>query len=236
MNSTNLDTKLQLQRLVDGELSLSQTQQLLLAAESEPALWKKMASMFVEDQFLGRAFTAEDLASGNLSVRRASKARNNAMPQATRWMSLAASLALAVAVGFLVGSRPAAFDSPVDSTAVASLDSRSELATDNRADSTLVESSQPAVAASELTPAVYRMQVEDPDGNQFIDSELPFYPIRGERDLKMLKPPTVPDAWQQQARKSGYQLDQHVRYLSGRMNDGRRFVIPVRNYRLLPAQ
>ena len=94
----------QLQRLVDGELDHDEIRQLLTDAETNPASWRLIASTFVEDQIWKAEFSEqlEQSESESASRMSAGASENHHAPRMW-WMSLAASVALALSVGFLVG-------------------------------------------------------------------------------------------------------------------------------------
>ena len=85
-------------------------------------------------------------------------------------------------------------------------------------------------------PAVYRMQFEDPTGNQFMDTDVPLYSVHPSEFEKYVDNDAVYQNARRNVAKNGFDLQQNVRFLSGRLNDGRRFVIPVRKFSFLQGQ
>lgn len=232
----NLIEPLQLQRLVDGELDLDETRRLLQLAEGEPAAWRRIATTFVENriwqsEFVDQSETEPENPARHTGDLKLQSTANVPVPRSW-WMSLAASVALALSVGFLIGQR-----NHVSNNEVARAD------TDQIADSTGTNPVPFALAQAEqqgtgldLNPAVYHMQLQDRNGNQYLDSEIPLYVAKQNDDLRLLQDAKLPDSIRQQASDSGYQVQQGIRYVSGRLDDGRQFVIPIRNYRFSPNQ
>ena len=94
-----------LQRLVDGELDRLGTRKLLELAETNPHLWREMASAFVENQFWQQDF--EQLDRGDVSNRVQPVARHTTEVHSRlsipNWFSLAAGILLALTTGLLIG-------------------------------------------------------------------------------------------------------------------------------------
>ncbi len=229
---------MQLQRLVDGELDFAEIQQLMQSAENKPELWRQIASAFVEDQLWLAQFADH---AGMPAMQVVAPVKPEPPPKAgvpgqangVRWWSIAAMLALALTVGFLSGRGDFAQRAPLSDPVTADrkwVDPGSPSAPmalaqhDNRA------------PASQINPAFYHMQLEDPQGNRYLDSEIPLYSVTQSTDLRRLDAGEIPPVVQEQARNSGYQVHQDIRYVSGQLNDGRRFIIPIRNYRFSPNQ
>ncbi len=226
-----------LQRLVDGELGLDEIQRLLRAAETQPDLWREMATTFVENRLWQNSFVelngSVDSSFGKTETASPVEAHpvDSAVDPGTFdrnspgwWLALAACVILALSIGFTAGQwgRDAGSMSP---------------------DVALQIPDAPAVAdeTPRLNQIVYRpdyqMQIEDTNGNQLMDSNIPLYDIRRAEQLGLtLKPRVIPDEVLQQIRNSGYQMKQNVQYVSGRMNDGRRFVVPLRQFEFVPGQ
>lgn len=230
-----------MQRLVDGELVYVEIRQLMQAAENNPELWRQIAAAFVEDQiwraeFADEAGTCEAESTATPALASRPPAGPAGHMNGVRWLSMAAMLTLAVTVGFLGGrgdfsSRPRLLDPD-------------GVAGTNRSVPDVTSPAAPIALAQnetrnntpQINPAFYHMQLEDPQGNRYLDSEIPLYPVNQSTDLRRLGPGTIPREVQEQARNSGYQVQQDVRYVSGQLNDGRRFIIPIRNYRFSPNQ
>ncbi len=228
---------IRLQRLVDGELGLDETQRLLRAAETQPDLWREMATTFVENRTWQNSFVelngSVDSGCGKTDAASPVEAHPVHLAVDTGifdrnslswWLAVAACMILALSIGFTAGQlgRDAASMAP---------------------NVALQSSNVPAVAdeTPRLNQIVYRpdyqMQIEDTNGNQLTDSNIPLYDIRRAEKLGLtLKPRVIPDEVLQRIRNSGYQMKQNVQYVSGRMNDGRRFVVPLRQFEFVPGQ
>ena len=116
--SKNLEHDLQIQRLIDGELSRPEVQQLLRTANSQPELWRELAVAFVEDRIFAsesRRFSQDEgrdlepasspaatpLAAGGMpgSMAKPTSAwRNTGL-----WLSAAAMMLCAAGLGFFAG-------------------------------------------------------------------------------------------------------------------------------------
>jgi hypothetical protein len=222
---------IQIQRLVDGELSFEETQVVLQSAQASPELWETIAAAFVENQVWQKEFSVDPaaLAEGKGLSKRADGERlsGSVVSESVRWLALAASLMLAVSLGFLVGD-------PVDqSNQIGSPD----VAQTNVDDTTrVVGSSDVEMEDLNQQPVVYRMQVQDPNGNRFVDSDVPLYPVRSSEFEKYIDNSAFTNNVRREAARSGFGLQHNVRYLSGQMKDGRRFVIPVRKYQFYQGQ
>ena len=217
----NVKNPLQIQRLIDGELSIEEVQQLLSSIEPESDNWKKIATSFVENQFLQSQFDKMDAPFTEPIQLQPGSNSGARLPLSWIW-SLAASALLTTSIGVMIGANYFSNDAlRSDFPAVAN----STLAAEDRASNQL-----------ESTPAVYRMQVEDKDGNQFIDSDIPFYQVANWNDVGQHKFEEYPDDLRNRVLKSGYDLQQDTRFFRGRLHDGRQFVIPIRNTQFAPYQ
>jgi hypothetical protein len=80
------------------------------------------------------------------------------------------------------------------------------------------------------------MQVEDSLGNSQFESDIPLYSPDHPQAAELFREMEIPLALRQRAAESGLQLQQNIRYLSGRFDNGRNFVIPIRKLVLTPVQ
>lgn len=219
---------IQLQRLVDGELSFEQTQSVLCGAKDQPQLWETIATAFVENQIWQSEFSSQLECSSAAKPVGSAIATERSAYQVGRWFALAASLLLAVSVGFLVswpsdsvpGENSGLLANGQQASANTSLERGAELDDLNQ------------------RPAVYhRVQVEDPTGNQYLNSDVPLYRVNPqELEHYVSNDGYLSDDVRRRAADSGYNMQKNVRFLSGRLNDGRRFVIPVRKYSFSQGQ
>ena len=219
----------QLQRLVDGELNFEETQQILKSAEDNPDLWRSIASSFVENQLWQSEFCGQH--GFNMDSQLQTKPMRPVDSRSyfrTGWLALAASLLLAISIGGLLVNS----DSLGPETQPVSLADNTEVLQNANA---LVD--DPQLDDLNQRPAVYhRVQVEDPTGHQYVNSDVPLYSVDPSELQKFISKDDLPEDVRQRAADSGYGLQQNIRFLSGRLNDGRRFVIPVRKYSFFQGQ
>ena len=226
----NLNDSIQVQRLIDGELDIQQIQEMLKDIDSSSEKWKSIATGLIENQLLQSEFVAmePELASFADDDSRTVRTRH---PFPQLWMlSLAASALLTLSLGFLIGSnlRRAPLMNGIVTT-----ENGTNAGNGIVIDSQLADSSGDVPS---LDPSVYKMQLQDGDGNRFIDTELPFYQVSNLDDVGRHEFQEYPTDFKNRAFKSGYGIQQDTRFLRGRLNDGRSFVIPVRNTKFSPYQ
>lgn len=252
---------LQLQRLVDGELDNEQVQQILAMAKSDPERWQEIAVGFVENQTWSRAFRKQE---PNGSRRNSATAPPVVVsqPSATlspeddpspglkqtrvqspnlSWLVMAASVLVSGMIGYMANqiqnrSLPGPLSenvAPVASPQVAK---------------SLPGISQPervsSVSPPQMTQADYHLEVPQ---EQFGDmgsagpiAAVPLFAVNNKEQLKQLNQQRSAHAISpellKRLSKSGYQMEQDVNYISGRLDDGRSFVVPVRTIRFMPGQ
>ena len=208
---------IQLQRLVDGELELAEIQTMLARVESQD--WKTIATRYIENQIFQSQFDEMELESDALAQRKDhDDVVSTSLPH-LKLLSLAASTLLTLSIGMLIGASYFGGAVMVDSSTPV-VD----------AGNTLVEN------RSNNSPAVYRMQLEDKEGNQFIDTDIPFYQAVDWTNVDQHGFKEYSTDIRNSVLNSGYDLQQQTRFLGGRLRDGRRFVIPIRNTKFAPYQ
>lgn len=222
----------QLQRLVDGELEYSEMQMLLASLDHQDVdNWKSIATSFIENQIFRSQFetiepsvVAETVLHENSETNSNSYAQpSSSFAQPNRWiLSLAASVLLMLAIGTLIGT--SYFGSRNKSGGV-------PISTDGN-----MIAGQGSKNRKSNNPAVYRMQVEDEKGNQFIDTDVPFYPVADWKDVDRHRFKEYPENIRNRVLNSGYDFQQDTRLLRGRLKDGRSFVVPIRNTKFAPFQ
>ncbi len=228
----------EIQRLVDGELSFEQTQWLLQRAEAQPESWRLIASSFVENQIWQSEFFDGD--SSELAVaekKRFSRATSFGI-EASRWISLAALVMLSATIGAVVARYTVSPTGATSNSLVVNDGSHGESISEENlgeyeSPQTLVRNDGNDDGFNKVP--LYQFEVEDALGNSVVDSQVPLYSGRHngiENWLKDLERSdhAIP------APRSGYRMDRNIRYFRGRMNDGRDLIIPVRNYRYAPGQ
>jgi len=249
---------LQLQRLVDGELDQPQIQQVLAEAKAAPEQWQAIAVGFVENQIWDRAFQADNLvgsvtptasapvvenfAAGKDPSQKTTRVHEPIHPRSNySWLVLAASLLAAATIGYMVNqiqnrnvpsSNIAEKTSPISEPLIANK------SPDNNS------------AAPQITPASLQpdYHLEVPQDNEHLRdvmaagpvAPVPLYRIGNVEQLEQFKlqrqPSELPPEIVQRLNGSGYQMQQDINFISGRLGDGRAFVVPVRTIRFLPGQ
>ncbi len=223
----------QLQRLIDGELSIDEVREMLAGVDEQSDHWRTIACAFVEDQLFAKQFESMTAIDGPKPTKpvkpSSSETGNNSRSSALLGqLAIAASLAVAGLVGYLVGS-----DGPTSGT------ERVGTNTIAASDRSVTD---PAVTPVDLQPE-YRMELLTPDG-EAIDGEVDLYRYNDLNRLvgntnskrRMTLDDVLPDSGfspevRQRLTRSGYEINESTNYMSGRLQDGRQFVVPVRSIR-----
>jgi hypothetical protein len=244
----NLIDPLQLQRLADGQLDLPAIKQLLADAQSNPQHWQMIASTMIEQQLLERSFqedtdapddvmeTSFEMApAGHLNRLDSSHSSTGSGSRLWNWFAVAAGIMIAGLVGYLAG------DSGDLGSAGTNIVSSS---TDLAAAVVASPNSQPR------TPAVYQpdYHLEIPANSQWAKSRelsptgrVPLYSVGNQEQLKQFRRHQKateefdPEMLRRLA-AAGYQIKNDVELISGDLNDGEKFIVPVRTIRLIPGQ
>lgn len=236
------EQELQIQRLVDGELTRPQIQQLLRLAETEPALWRELAIAFTEDRILAseaKRFTRTSVSRSSLAIDPApansdrapatglnNPRESNALldqaagqhgsPSAWRnaglWLAAAAMLLCAAGLGFLAGR-----------------DNRSSLPSDFLAG----KASSANSGGVQPNALPYTFQLVDSQGQPIPNASLPL--MTEEVAEKLGYNPArvaIPPALQSEFRRAGYELKPEIKFIEGRMNDGRRVTLPYSDLKI----
>ena len=215
---------IELQRLIDGELSLQEIQRVLETIDSDSIQWKAIATGFIENRMLESHFEAmEAVNTDSITVPDSRHSHATRLPPSWIW-SLAASAMLTFSIGMLMGSTYLSNNTSTGS------------ATNTVGSANRLASGGGANTQTSTTPAVYRMQLEDQHGNQFVDTDIPVYQVDNFRDVGSHDFEEYSVDIRNKVRNSGFDLRQDVRYLGGQLRDGRRFVIPIRNTKFAPYQ
>jgi len=262
--NSHLD-ELTLQRLIDGELSHEQVRQLLAEAEfgDDPANWKKIALAFAENQMFERAIGQNESTVSDRSMvvelpkrsvtgqtqTTAQPIRGNRSARNSWWPAvLAASLLLVLTVVYQVSEVSPKIDdhSVVHSpTAAHSPNSVPDSRSIESFDRMTLASYEPdhQLKAKEINAASIGKH----------NSSIPLYDIgrlnpeqlaslRGddraarEAMFSRVLPQSFSPEVVQQVQQSGGMVDQNLEFISGRLDDGRSYLIPYRTIRFLPGQ
>ena len=224
---------LDLQRLIDGELDFEQTQQMLKLAESDPESWRLIASSFIENQMWQSEFAVDTVAGEDMAVNRFEQGKSFGSGY-VKWFSLAAMVLLAASVAFLFNDS----ETGVAGAGVEDQVPSQKLVSDGEIQQDINTIPRFDNGGDDLNqmPAMYQVQMEDPNGNTFVDSQVPLYTADLVNARKWLGRSEVSEQMRRELADSGYGVIHDVRYLRGRLKDGRNFLIPVRNYRFSPGQ
>lgn len=221
------DKELQLQRLVDSQLNLEETLELLRLAEQEPDLWREIAAAFVEDQMWRAEITLEGQADSLVDEERddvASRGRSASAADSSQgpkfWMALAAAVVVGLGLGLIWDSQ--GNPSGGTMTPVVNQDTNPETVLPEDDDS---HSQTPTPQmVSNFEPA-HQLSMGEA-GN------VPLFTLDQAREMGFLKEQSLPQETVDQLRERGFQLEQDTQYISGKAQDGRRVLVPVRSVRL----
>lgn len=250
----------QLQRLVDGELDPKQIQQILAEAKTTPQQWEDIAVSFVENQLWDSAFESDELGSmarptesATVEKQAGSKSleagwepgphADGIQPRPNySWLVMAASLLVAGMMGYMANH--------IQNRNIPSSQVAGEPSTPVTEPSIARNFPDEATPDPKLTPASLQpdYHLEVPQDNEYLRDvvaagpvgPVPLYRIGNAEQLKQLNLQrgtfTLPTEIVQRLNGSGYQMQQDIDFISGRLGDGRSFVVPVRTIRFLPGQ
>ena len=236
--SHNIDP-LKLQRLIDGELGRPEIRSILENAQDHPEHWREMAIAFVEDQMWQAEFRQTDVddeGSGDTRlVRDNGESDYWSVPQ---WLTIAAGLLLALGAGYLAGDRGRTDDAmarvPGQSVSEQIAENVPTLSPDANNDT---ESFAPAMERTVAYKPNHYIRLQDQEGRDVMDSEIPMYDSQTARraGLKFEAEP-ISEELRDYLLQRGYQSRQDVDYFSGRLDDGRRYMVPARTINFSQGQ
>ena len=227
-----------LQRLVDGELDFAETKKLLEQAEANPGLWREVASAFVEDQFWKNGMASVEENREPEFEKPASTAATSSMItrwNGSHWFSLAAGVVIALSTGWMIGL----FDPPAGVTENVAANAEIEGGFSKAVNES--GSSESGMVAGDVQPASlppdFRMEFEDPNGNSYF-AGIPLYDVSTAKKagFQFENQRRVPHELVNRLQRNGMWLNEGTNYVSGRLNDGRTFVFPVRTISVNPGQ
>lgn len=225
--SKSLEHDLQIQRLIDGELTRPEIQQLLRTADSQPELWRELAVAFVEDRIFAsesRRFSQDEgrvlepaaspaatsLAAGGMpgsTAKSASAWRNTGL-----WLSAAAMMLCAAGLGFLAGSGQGG---------------------SQRSGETNLLANSPGGNQQVSSTGPYMFQLLDDQGQPIPSTAVP---LLTEADARRLgydpARAAIPPEVQSQFRRAGLELEPEVKYINGRFPGGPKITIPYNDLKI----
>lgn len=239
---------LDLQRIVDGELSHELRSELLRSLEPDSLQWQELALMLLEDQELSKQIRSEPPIEP-LSLVRASLESDVLRTTRSKKSSLGYRL-LAVCAIFSVGLGSGFWFKAIApesaSTSQASSLTKSELPTsipsdsnrnrieDFAGDSTVAQlvDSIPSSGASFEYVSPWRVRVENASDRAI---EIPLVDAR-EIDPQLILANNALEIAKlnQQLKRRGYELEAKPTMYSGALEDGRRIMVPIHNVSLRP--
>lgn len=240
--------RLQIQRLVDGELGRQQIRQLLLTAESDPGLYRQIALAMVEDRILqqelnhpeGIAWAGRVGAGSGVPATPQGSSLESGSPVRLRsggaglWGRGASFLAMAAALLVMtwVGYRAGQQRSMQSGLPGELLAQQSPPLIQPEAEAGAMDRPGPGPSPLE-SYAPYRMQMVSNEGQA--SEEIPVMPISMAREMGLkYEPSPVPQEIQSQFNRRGYRVQPEIQYIHGRLPDGRELVVPFQKNRVTP--
>lgn len=224
-----------LQRLVDGELDQSSVRKLIELSQDNPGSWQTIAMSFIEDQQFRKSFESFDVEGEHAPVTVPPKQQSsNSGLSILHLLATAAGLAAALTVGLILGGNS---DAPVKKP-------RRGRLTASVPQPLQTLQGKNSVTTADFEPE-YRMELMTEDGEP-VGSEVDLYRVEAFKKLfahnrdpdknfslrEVLPDSGFSDDARNRLSRSGYLLDENTRFVSGKLEDGRAFVVPVRSIRL----
>ena len=229
-----------LQRLVDGELDRDETRKMLQMAEDNPILWREMASAFAENQLWNTGFQKLELGVDPENTKTVRPASNgNQHTHRISWFAMAALVMVSLTAGLLIGQYQNSGNmiaepgtNPPQPRTMAKVETPADSAP------SLADNQTPSITSAVNFSPDYQMELQDANGNAVFDTEVPLYELTtaNKAGYRVDRQPQLPPELVQRVIKRGYWMDQNVNYVSGRLDDGRLFVVPVRTINLVRGQ
>ncbi len=230
---TQFDDAGELQRFVDRELTSAEEAEFLTGLDARPERWRDLALALVEDRVLrdglgglaGAGSSPRSAAPSELAA--AVDSRSSARGVIVRRVFAAAAVAAAVMIGVFLGRRFVERDDPAASGPDVVVEDGKPVTAPTHSDSEETDGPVPV--------ARVRLSKQDQDGGSPAELTVPVYDAsqlaaleRGEAE------PAGSDDVDGELRRRGYSARSQVRYLQGRLADGRRVVIPTRSVAFYP--
>lgn len=221
--------KIELQRLLDGELDHAQRCRLLGQLDERPSQWRMVALALLEEQAfsreLGSLSRSDPHVSQSTSITLAdskhskSDVNNRAI---NRWLPVAIAASLLVGIGFLGGNWLA---SRFDSSSL----SDSNIVGNSIAVAVPTTNDQEPIDVASLTPVGQLSFASDMSVHSNGDSvQVPIYEAAPEQFNQMLvNQQQQIQQWSDQLRRRGFELEWRPEMLESRLPDGRAVIVPI---------
>jgi len=221
--------KIELQKLVDGELNRSEQRQLLCRLDEQSSEWRSVALALLEEQEFRRVFGSQsDLSDApELSDREVQLVPAPPSKQGKQWLPMALAASLLVGVGSIGGNWLASrFDKSQSATSVEQQSSIADVkAKTNNSSGMSYASLKPVGQLSFSTDGA-----SDTNGTPM---QLPLYEAAPEQINQMLQMQQLQmQALSEQLRLRGFQLDWQPEMLESQLPDGRAVVVPVQQMKI----
>ncbi len=220
------DQRRQIDRMVDGELSVEQQRVVLLACD-ENHEWRELALAYVEDQAWGhelRSLARDRGSPWNNAVAneqnaggrdRAEAARPRFVPTPWHPLSLAAAICVSLTLGFGLGWWGQIGADRLPPRVVATVDD-------------LPPAPSSVAAQAQLPYSSMKITVSDPAANELKQIDLPI--VRASSwgdDWQSHLLSAVPESVVNELRGRGHEVTQHRWMIPVRLSDGQRVIVPV---------
>ncbi len=221
--------KIELQRLLDGELDHAQRCRVLGQLDEQPSQWRMVALALLEEQAFCRELGSQSQRdpqvsrSASIALADGKHSKSNANSGSiSRWLPMALAASLLVGVGVSAGNWLASrFDSssPSDSKIVGGSMAVAEPTT----------SDQKPFDFASLTPVGQLNFASDMNSQSNGNSiQVPMYEAAPEQFKQMLiAQQQQMQQWNDQLRRRGFELEWHPEMLESRLPDGRAVIVPI---------
>lgn len=200
------EKELQLQRLVDRQLSRQQIQTLISNAQREPELWQDIAVAFVEEQLFDQEINAIEWDEPVREKTQSARLTQSPPAKAKIMLALAAMLLAGLWLGRSLQTQTTTND-PI-----------------------------PVVKKNQMNGADQNQLAGSPDTFDQADLDsVPLYTLGEAREKGLLTSNPVPQQMVDHLNRNGIQLEQDTQFVSGRTKDGRRVLFPVQSISFNPG-
>ena len=226
MRLVQIMDKIELQKLIDGELNRSEQQQLLCQLDEQKTEWRSVALALLEEQEFRRAIGSQCNVN---SVLKPNTSEVQLVPGSSskhwkQWLPMALAASLLVGVGSIGGnwlasrfekSQQVISESPPTSIAVAQAEDKAS------------PSSESSYAA--LKPVgQLSFSTDGTSGTGAAPMQLPIYEAAPDQINQMLQMQQLQmQALNEQLRLRGFQLEWRPEMLESQLPDGRAVIVPV---------